>query len=167
MTGFDFVPWTFAVGLMSLILITLNSKKMRQITFTFKTTSDGIQRMKNAPVGISIEVINTSDIPIKPLYIDGNVSICDKVFRLDTISVELEKGLPRYTFYKFKNGLESNGLISTEPTDAEIERILQTPIRLSLRYSYYRFHLMGKEFLKREKVYKLLWDQDLSLWSFA
>ena len=167
MTGFDFAPATFAIGFVSLILIALNFRKMRQISFTHTITSQGDNQMiGELPVGVTVGVINTCDNPIIPLYINGCVLIGDKKIVLSTTSISLEKGSERFAHYTYKKVLASLELISDPPTGAEIEQILQKSIKLSVLCSYYRIHLMGKNFIKQEKIYNVIWDQGLGQWSY-
>lgn len=163
MTGFDFAPWTFAVGVVSLILIALNSKRMRHFSFISIVRSLPQQMIDKLPVGITIETKNSSENFIKSLYLKGSIAIGDKTIELNTVQLTLDAS-PRYTFFNYKPGLKAFGLISDPPMKDEIEQILQKGIKVSIQYSYYRFHIMSWKFLKREKTDTMIWDQEMKLW---
>jgi hypothetical protein len=165
MTGFDFATATFAIGVASLILIALNFRKMRLISFTLTLSTPSNEKMEKLPVGVIFMAINTSDNPIMPLYVEGKVFIGDKEIKSLQVPIELEKGAtPHNVHLKYKNELESLGMISNPPTEEEIGQILQKKIRISVRCSYYRFRLMNKGFKKQEKKYCSIWDSMIDNW---
>ena len=102
MTGFDFAPATFAIGVASLMLIALNSRKIRQFSFTHTITSSSDQIIRKLPVGVTFGAINTCDNPIIPLCIGGSVLIGDNEIKLILASLPLEKGSKRYTYHNYK-----------------------------------------------------------------
>jgi hypothetical protein len=165
MTGFDFASATFGIGFIYLILIALNFRKMRQISFTQSVVSHPEQRIGNLPIGVTLTIINTCDDPIIPIYISGYVLINAIKIPLATSSISLDKGSQRFMLFEYKDSLESLGIITNPQTDAEREQILQKGIKLSVTLSYYRVHLFGKEFIKREKTQNQVWNQRLG-WTY-
>lgn len=153
---------SIVIGAASLILVYLNYRKLREASIHSSIDSSKTKLLGRLPLSATIvtEKASANNVPdidaIAELHI-GSELISHSRFK---IRLKLRKNITNIV--DFGHNLKNAGLISSNPTKDEAEKVLQKEIKLTIKYSYYQTHFMKKILLFRKcYISEYKWSRDL------